>query len=129
MYQVRYTRSGRENSTEISIIEAAGISRYFVLAELMPGFPLIELTMLAAYVNLYAMVSIRHAETAQSEQVYTRRAIDKRYHITLAKLIPSRIIGPYATLYLCYVNSRAVDCACGLDSWSEFTRIVLQVSM
>lgn len=65
--------------------------------------------MLAAYVNLYAMVSIRHAETAQSEQVYTRRAIDKRYHITLAKLIPSRIIGPYATLYLCYVNSRAVD--------------------
>jgi len=66
--------------------------------------------MLAAYVNLYAMVSIRHAETGQSEHVYTRRAIDTRLcHITLAELIPDRIIGPYATLYLCYVNSRAVD--------------------
>lgn len=65
--------------------------------------------MLAAYVNLYAIVSIRHAETGQSEQVYTHRAIDTRCHIILAKLIPGRIIGPYATLYLCYVNSRAVD--------------------
>lgn len=75
----------------------------------MPGLPLIDLIMLAAYVNLYAMVSIRHAETRQLEQVYTCQAIDTRCHITLAKLIPGRIIGPYATLYLCYVNSRAVD--------------------
>jgi len=94
--------------------------------------------MLAAYVNLYAMVSIRHAETGQSEHVYTRRAIDTRLcHITLAELIPDRIIGPYATLYLCYVNSRAVDFTtfhCRPhsrtgQSRSEFTRVVLRVSM
>lgn len=90
--------------------------------------------MLAVYVNLYAMVSIRHVETGQSEQVYTHRPIDVDALSYSREADIGRIIGPYATLYVCYVNSCTVDftrCPVvhGLDSQSEFTRVVLRVSM